>query len=467
MAESELRRITLFLKKTKQKESFCNSGMPFTNFYARFSHDFCNWLLHHPDCTIRLANFMNKGQKLNEVLSLVLPSLLQSETTSELLNEELLDSLNVNKNKRLDFLLTELGKLDAKPYIKDYLFESLGACCDVIPKNKYFSLSYNRIAVANISYRDEPVRSFDHFELFDRPVHSPVKLNEAEKVNSITVIKNSMVFKVRETDTATYMDENSMRLYNLEDGISIAIYGMIPQRQLPLESYVGYTLFSNGFPIAYGGAWLFGSFANFGINIFESFRGRESGYFLCQLLRLYRQVFEIDYFEIESYQFGLDNQEGIKTGAFWFYFHYGFRPMDKILLKLALKEKAKAKANRNYRTSKAILIRFTESNMALHLGKRIPLKPKDITNKVLTLIHKKYKGNTMQAETCCVEEFTEKINLKPKNEAEAQVLKEVSLWAAAFDITDNNKLKLLGEMVKAKPKNLFTYQELTLKFLMN
>ena len=119
-----------------------------------------------------------------------------------------------------------------------------------------------------------------------------------------------MVLTGRETDTSTYMDENSFRLFELERGISVAIYGMTPERQLPLESYVGYTLFKNGFPAAYGGAWVFGERSLFGINVFEQFRGGESGFILCQLLRVYRQAFNVNYFEVEPYQFGLDNPEG-------------------------------------------------------------------------------------------------------------------------------------------------------------
>lgn len=98
---------------------------------------------------------------------------------------------------------------------------------------------------------------------------------------------------------------------------------------MPLESYVGYTLFKNEFPVAYGGAWVFGERADFGINIFDAFRGGESGYMFCQLLRVFRQVFQINYFLVEAFQYGLDNPEGIDSAAFWFYYRYGFKPLNK------------------------------------------------------------------------------------------------------------------------------------------
>lgn len=156
-----------------------------------------------------------------------------------------------------------------------------------------------------------------------------------------------MALTDRETDPITYMDTNQVWLYEMNRGISIAIYGMYPDRQLPLQSYIGYTLFKNGIPAAYGGAWLFGKRADFGINIFEPFRGGESGYIMCELLRLYRSVFNISYFEVEPYQYGLDNPDGIATGAFWFYYRFGFRPLSKELAKIAAAEYSKISTDKN------------------------------------------------------------------------------------------------------------------------
>jgi hypothetical protein len=376
----------------------------------------------------------------------------------------LLDTLQVPVKDRLQFLITELSKLDKQPYIKDHLFESLGIYCDIIPRNRKYSIAYNRIPANEISLRKEPVKYFDHFELFGRPVENPVFLNNPERDQLITVIKNSMALTDRETDTVSFMEENSLRLYRLDHGIAVAIYGAVPDRQLPLESYIGFTLFVNGFPVAYGGAWIFGEIANFGINIFDMYRGAESGYFLCQLLRLYRQVFKVSYFEIEPYQFGLDNPEGILSGAFWFYFRYGFRLQDKKLHWISLQEKEKINANKKYRTPAKTLVRFTQCNMVLRLGKGVPAGLADITGKIIKFISKEYQNDTIRAETDCVERFKTLMGIDTVNREETQVLKEVSLWAAALGITDKKRLQLLADMVTIKPADLYAYQELLLEF---
>jgi hypothetical protein len=262
------------------------------------------------------------------------------------------------------------------------------------------------------------------------------------------------------------MDINSLRYYLLERGIAIAIYGMTPDRQLPLESYVGYTLFKNGFPAAYGGGWVFGQRSLFGINIADSFRGGESGYIMCQLLRVYRQVFGVDYFEVEPYQYGYDNSEGIKSGAFWFYYRYGFRLLDRKLRRLAEQENKKINAGKNYRTPEKTLLKFTESNMALNLGNEIPLQVSKVTEKTTMLFKSKYKNDRVKAEEEIVRKFISRAGeTEIDNKFEEQVLREVALFSEVMNIHDPDKIALLRQMIKTKPYDLYLYQELLLKLL--
>ena len=45
-----------------------------------------------------------------------------------------------------------------------------------------------------------------------------------------------------------------------------------------------------------------GERAAFGMNIFEPFRGGESGLMMCQVLRTYRQTFGVRDFEVDAHQ---------------------------------------------------------------------------------------------------------------------------------------------------------------------
>ncbi|MBL0105386.1 MAG: hypothetical protein IPP51_17385 [Bacteroidetes bacterium] len=457
LCEKELSRATAALKKSKTlpEKVFNNTGLPFTKTVTGFSYDFLRWLLTHPHVKTELTRFENPAFDLNDVLKLTLPSLERYETTAGNNNIELLDELLIKKDDRLSFILTEISKIEHQPYLKDHLFEGLDAYVTLTPKDASFSKAYNRLSPRNVFFHEEIMKRFDHEALLNRELPPAVALTKVQRIEAIEVVKNSMAITGRETDTSTYMDENSFCLFELERGISIAIYGMIPERQLPLESYVGFTLFKNGFPASYGGAWVFGERSNFGINIFESFRGGESGYMMCQLLRVYKQVFGITYFEVEPYQYGLDNPEGIESGAFWFYYRYGFRPIDKKLRAIADKEYKKIASKKGYRTSKKILEHFTESNIELKMGRKTPKGVYDITPKIKKMLQKQYDGNRLRAEKDCVMRFKIKTRWsKPIDRHEAQVMKEVALWAEALQINDAKRLGLLAQMVKVKPVDL-------------
>src|SRR3989304_4501001 len=66
--------------------------------------------------------------------------------------------------------------------------------------------------------------------------------------------------------------------------------------------------------------------AGFSFNTFPTFRGGETAHTFARLLAAIRFVFDVTALSIEPYQLGQDNDEGIATGAWWFYYKLGFRP---------------------------------------------------------------------------------------------------------------------------------------------
>jgi len=461
LAEREVLRITRLLKKQpgKVKALFINSGIPFSVCGGAFSHDCIRWLLSHPDARVSINSIDNTLFDLNEVLKVTLPSLERSSTTIGFTNEDLLNELVPDKKLQLRYIINELSHLDSTPYIKDHYLSGLGVFIDITPKNKWFSKAYNRIEIPEFFFHNELIKHFDVMELLNRKIPDAAVLSEPEKQNLIRVIKNAMVMTERETDPVTYMKEDTLRLYHLERGVSVALYGMVPERQLPMESYIGYTLFKNGYPAGYAGGWVFGWRSDYGLNIFEQFRGGESAYMVAQVLRVYRQLFNINYFMVEPTQFGLDSKEGISTGVFWLYYKLGFRPIDLSLRQLAKNEYVNISSAKGYRSSEETLIKFTNSNIFLKLGKRVQPGVYDITNTVKNMIIRKFRSNSRQAEHVCVDEFLTITGSRDTfSKAEFEVLKEVSLWASAMNISDNG-LNLLHQMVKSKPVDEYRYQE--------
>jgi hypothetical protein len=462
LAEREVLRLTKILGKQLEntKELFVNSGIPFTGYRAAFSHDCTRWLLSHPDCKLSIHKIENTTFDLSEVLKVTLPTQERSETTAGFTNEELLNQLMPVKKSQLSYIINELSRLDNLPYIKDHYYDGLGLQTDAIPKNKFLSKAFNRIEIPEVFYHKDLVKHFDIEAMLNKKLPPEAILTEEDKKNLIRVIKNSMAMTERETDPATYLKEDSLRLFHLERGVSIAIYGMPQPRQLPMESYIGYTLFKNGYPAAYAGGWVFGWRSDYGLNIYDQFRGGESAFMVAQVLRLYRQLFQVNYFQVEASQFGLDSPEGIATGVFWFYHKLGFRPLNEQLRQLAKNEYQKIKSHKGYRSSEKTLIKFTEDDIFLKLGKKVQPGVYDITSKIKKMILKKYKGDSQRAEQTCVKDFLAKtIGKDSFTNEEHEVLKEVALWASAMNITDQNKLNSMLQMVKLKPADEYKYQE--------
>ena len=186
---------------------------------------------------------------------------------------------------------------------------------------------------------------------------------------------------------------------------------------------------------------------------------------MCQLLRVYRQLFGVSYFEVDAHQFGLDNTDGINSGAFWFYYKYGFRPVSAKLATLARREKVRLKTRCGLRTTKRVLREFTNSNVALQFGDAVPPALSSVMTRITRMIGRSYKGNRVTAEQHCIITFAKLVPLPAQlNAAQQRVLADVALIAAALNVVDKKRLQLLAEMITVKPENVYRYQQLVTEF---
>lgn len=465
--EAELLRLQRYLRARRGRHAtlLLNSGLPYVKTTMRFSHDCTRWLLQHPDCRVTLRAFEDATLNLNAVLQLTLPLMERPHTTAELSNNELFDVLNIRPSRKLETIVAELSRLDERPFVKDHLYDALGVQICVTPTAARFSLAGNRLPMAHPFLHSAPAEVFDAQVLMNSALPLVRTLNTPQRDGVMSVVRTAMVLTSRETDPTTYLDAGSLRVFDLERGVSVAVYGMTPDRQLGLESYVGFTAFKNGMPVAYGGAWVLGRRSEFGMNVFEPYRGGESGFLMCQLLRVYRQLFGVSYFEIDAHQFGLDNPDGINSGAFWFYYKYGFRPVNARLATLARREKARLKTRRGLRTPKPMLREFTLSNVALQFGGPVPPALSSVMTRITRMVGESYKGNRVVAEQDCLQKFANMVTLPRRlNAAQRHVMADVALLAAALDVVDKRPLQLLAAMITIKPKDVYRYQQLVTEF---
>jgi len=222
--------------------------------------------------------------------------------------------------------------------------------------------------------------------------------------------------------------------------------------------------------MSYGGAWLFGKRSLIGINIFEAFRGGESAFVFAQLLRTYKQAFGAEQFEVEPYQFGKNNPEGLRSGAFWFYHRFGFRPLDKKLFALAEQEHQKILAVKGYRTALEVLKQFTKSNLGVNFGKDAEgIKPAVISHFLTRRIAVQFKGNRHTAFEWSKKQLKQEtgIDITQLTKHEKQGLIKLGLFVAlCLDLKNMSAVgkKTLVKLIKEKGSSEFEYARICREF---
>jgi hypothetical protein len=186
----------------------------------------------------------------------------------------------------------------------------------------------------------------------------------------IDLAREAMVTRSRDLDVFVHGSEDDVRLIRWEDGLSFAAIGFVPERRLMLEAVYGFLTLMNGVPIGYVlNSALYGS-AEIAFNVFESWRGAEAARVYSRVLGTVHHLFGADTFTIYPYQLGHENEEGLNSGAWWFYRKLGFAPRHRPTEQLARREEARMGKDPSHRSSRATLKKLAAHNVDLSLGPR-------------------------------------------------------------------------------------------------
>ncbi len=472
LAQNEMERLSETVKNLSdsKKEKLDLSGLAYTNTHGGFSISLIKWLLKEYPGTASVHSFDEEGIHPREILKHTLNEMEFELTSDEKLKPEAwLAKASGTKNpvKQLQWFARQFGKIEASDLIKDQLLDSLKLYVTITPTDKKFSRTFGKINQKQTFFHSHGIlKKFDEAALIHKKLPAPKKLSQQQKNEIINTSRVALCLLNRETDPVAYCNEDGLLYYELEHGLSIALFSMLPERRLPLESYIGFMMFKNGYPMAYGGGWLFGKRSLLGINIFEAFRGGESAFVFAQLLRTYKNAFGADYFEVEPYQFGKNNPEGLQSGAFWFYYRFGFRPVDDKLNLLATEEFQKILNDKSYRSSIATLKQFTKSNVCVNFaGGQKPVNPSDISKFISQQIVKQFGGDRTAAEKFC--------NAKIKKDLGISSSKKLSLFYGLClkteKLSEEEKSKIKKFIFEKGGKNEFEYIQLCnkIKFVYN
>jgi hypothetical protein len=200
-----------------------------------------------------------------------------------------------------------------------------------------------------------------------RPLESVSRLPPRAGSKLIDVAMASLAVRHRETYHFNHANRREVYLADVGEGVSIALFGLQQRHRFPLECTMGYLVISNGAPIGYGGASVLFRQVNTGVNIYDEYRGSEAAFLWTQVMRVYHHLTGCTRYIANPYQFGADNDEALQSGAFWFYYRLGYRPVLRDIRKLAGREFEKARRNSRYRSDVRTLRRLASCDMHLTL----------------------------------------------------------------------------------------------------
>jgi len=185
----------------------------------------------------------------------------------------------------------------------------------------------------------------------------------------IDLARESMISRQRDLDLFSYASPADVRLVEWEEGLQFACLGALPERRLLLEAVYAFLTLKNGVPIGYVlVSALFGS-SEIAYNVFETFRGAEAGRIYGRVLATTRHLFGSDTFTIFPYQLGHENEEAIRSGAWWFYQKTGFRPRSRAARRIMRRELSHLRRDPAHRSSPETLRELAQYNLYYYLGR--------------------------------------------------------------------------------------------------
>ncbi len=356
------------------RDELMNSGIAGTDIYFQFFWFMSRWLVRrYPEyLSINWEAFENES-----ALKAILPLLATySETPGldelDFTLEDWIDNLKGPDETDAAFLIRRFEALTANAFERETFFEQIDVPMKLSAGKSTPSRTRAKFRRSPVVYQNRPLstaRPSLHKEL-QRP---PVGVRDASprEAHQLTeMASEAMVTRNRDLDVFIHADPNDVRIIDCGNGLELVGFGAQPERRLLLESVYGYLTLKNGVPTGYVlTSQLFRS-VGVAYNVFDTYRGTESAVIYGRVLGMVRHLFGVDSIFVDPYQLGHNNQEGLSSGAWWFYYKLGFRPEDAGVRRILRQELARMKKNPRHRSSEPTLQQLSAGNMYLYLNQR-------------------------------------------------------------------------------------------------
>jgi hypothetical protein len=273
----------------------------------------------------------------------------------------------------LAWLLGAFASLPVAPLHRTSLYDSLGINLHWRLDNSPASRTLARRPVSQIFVHRTPLLQRKQVSLNEEMNSAPLKLRKLDRPEAQSVVDMAravLAVRYRELQGSTCADPDHAFQADVGRGVQLFIWGLAKDWRLPLRAYyAGFTV-KNGLPVNYFEAIGLFEWMEVGFNTFYAFREGETAWIYSKVLHLLNQLAGVTCFSVYPYQIGQDNEEAIKSGAFWFYRKLGFRSGRPDLFALTLKEEQRMARDPNHRTSPKTLRKLAEGHMFFEFGQR-------------------------------------------------------------------------------------------------
>jgi hypothetical protein len=395
------------------------SGIAGTAVTDTFTYYIVRWLLRrHPTQVAFDWDWFDDENRLAETWPRFMP-LLDEDAFVEA-NVPYQDWLRAAKDheKELPWLISRFASLPKSEREAAELYNSQNLFVSWTPNYRATRTGMRLpINARKIFYHREPLIQRRDISLSDELRKPPTVLERLSAKQGETILdmaREASTLRYRELYGFTHGDPRRVFKTNIGRGVDIFLMGVPPDKRLPLRAYHAAMIFKNGVPVGYfEGLSIFERMES-GFNLYYTFRDGETAWLYAHTLNIFRHLLGVTVFTLDPYQIGYENEEGIESGAFWFYRKLGFRPTRPDLMKLVLNEEKKIATRSGYRTTARTLRKLAESSMIFELEKTNSgdwdrFQVRNIGLKVQRQMAAKHRGNAEEFRLAAVKRLTREL----------------------------------------------------------
>lgn len=353
------------------RDELAYSGIAGTVVWFPFFYPTARWIAARWPSALRLDRSDAIAQESIEKLlpGLLTPIEAQALREAKLSGYQALDRLR-GKLGDADFLIERVAAMPGDDFTREAFYDLINPSCELDPAAGTPSRTQAAYTPVSTAWQSRPLRR-ERPDLRRELARAPRSIRAAGRSDArvlIELAREAMLTRQRDLDAFAYASERDVWFVDDGDGLAFALIGMAPERRAALPAIYGGLTLHNGVPVGYHQTDLTGRSAAIAFNTFETFRGGEAATVFARLLAALHTTFGTASISIEPYQLGKGNDEGLQSGAWWFYYKMGFRPRAAAARRWVDTELARQRADPAHRTNAEVLRRLADHPLHFDLN---------------------------------------------------------------------------------------------------